>query len=70
MKQYILEIIRENFQMYEYNYTIDYEKAWNKFLSFIIKNLLEKNRQLQPPTKIIISPATIIDQTSNNTFNS
>jgi len=62
-----MEIIRERFQILKYNYTNDYEKAWNKFLSFIIKYLLEKDNQIQEPiTKIIISPATVIDQPSNN----
>jgi hypothetical protein len=65
-----MEIIRERFQMFKYNFTNNYEQAWNKFLSFIIKCLLEKDNQIRGPAKIIISPATAIDQTSNNRFNS
>jgi len=66
-----MEIIRERFQIFNYDYTNNHEKTWNKFLSFIIKHLLEKDNQIQGPiTKIIISPATIIDQPSNNVLNS
>jgi len=70
MRQCIIEVIRQRFQMFKYDYTIDYENAWNKFLSFIIKYLSESDNRIQRPTKIIISPATVIDQTSNNILNS
>ncbi|CAF1065778.1 unnamed protein product [Adineta steineri] len=66
LKQCIIETIRERFQMFKYNFVIDYDQAWNKFLSFIIKYLLEKKDKIRGPTKIIISPATNIDQTSSN----
>jgi len=69
MKKSIMEVIRERFELFNYNYAIDYEQTWNKFLSFIIKHLFEKDNQIQGPAKIIISPATAIDQTSNNILN-
>jgi len=55
--------------MFKYDFTSVHEQAWNKFLSFIIKYLLEKDNQMCEPT-IIISPATVIDQTSINKLNS
>lgn len=70
MKQCIIEIIRERFHMFKYDFTVDYERAWNKFLSFIIQRLLEKENIFQGSTQIIISPATVIDQPSNNALNS
>jgi hypothetical protein len=70
MKQCIIEVIRERFQMFKYEFPSIYEQTWNKFLSFIIKYLLEKENQMREPTKIIISPATIIDPTSINKINS
>ncbi len=70
MKQSIIEVIRERFQMFKYEFNSIYEQAWNKFLSFVIKHLLERDGQMREPAKIIISPATIIDQTSINKLNS
>ncbi len=70
MRQCIIEVIRERFKMFKYDFTTDYEQAWNNFLSFIIRHLLEPENTIRGPTKIIISPATAIDQTSHNTFNS
>jgi hypothetical protein len=70
MKQCIIEVIRERFQMFKYEFTSIYEQTWNKFLSFIIKYLLEKENQMREPAKIIISPATVIDPTSINKLNS
>ncbi len=70
MKQSIIEVIRERFQLFKYEFNSIYEQAWNKFLSFVIKHLLERDSQMREPAKIIISPATIIDQTSNNKLNS
>ncbi len=69
MKQCVIDVIRERFQMFKYDFTSIHEQAWNKFLSFIIKYLLEKDNQMCEPT-IIISPATVIDQTSINKLNS
>jgi hypothetical protein len=65
-----MEVMHERFKMFKYNFTTVYEQAWNKFLSFIIKCLLEKDATKQKPTQIIISPATMTDQTSHNAFNS
>jgi hypothetical protein len=62
----MIETIRKRLQMFKSNFTIDYEQAWNKFLTFIIKYLLEKDKKMLGPTKIIISPPTFIDQSSDN----
>ena len=69
MTQCIIEIINERFHLFQHDFTVDYERAWNKFLSFIIRYLLEKDNIIRKPTQIIISPATIIDQASNNPSN-
>jgi len=62
----MIETIQKRCQMFKLNFTIDYEQAWNKFLTFIIKYLLEKDKKMLGPTKIIISPPTFIDQSSDN----
>ncbi len=62
----MIETIQKHFQMFKLNFTMDYEQAWNKFLTFIIKYLLEKDKKMLGPTKIIISPPTFIDQSSDN----
>ncbi len=64
MKQSIIETIRERFQMFKYDFTADYEQTWEKFLLFLIQRLSEPDNRVQGPTKIIISPATVIDQPS------
>lgn len=70
MKQCILEVLAERFQTLEFEFTVDYQRAWSKFLSFIIQRLLDNPVQLRVPTKIIVSPATINDPTSVNRLNS
>ena len=66
MRDCIIETIRERFQLFKHDFAVEYERAWQKFLSFIIKILLEKHNQARGPTKIIISPATISDRPSTN----
>lgn len=43
MKECILQIVKENLKMFKYNFTDDHNRAWNKFLSFIIDNLTGNN---------------------------
>jgi hypothetical protein len=69
MKQCIIEIVSERFHLFKHDFTVDCERAWNNFLSFIIRYLLEKDNVIRKPTQIIISPATIIDHASNNPSN-
>ena len=62
----MLEGISERLQSFNSETIVDYEKSWDKFLTFVVNQLL--NRKLTkagPPTQIIISPATVIDRTSS-----
>ncbi|CAF1421294.1 unnamed protein product [Adineta steineri] len=43
IKQNILEMLREQLPILNYNFTIDVERAWNKFLTFIIE-YMSKNK--------------------------
>lgn len=70
MKQCILEVLGERFQMLQFEFTVDYQRVWSKFLSFVIQRLLDNPVQMRVPTQIIVSPATINDPTSINRLNS
>ncbi|CAF2789037.1 unnamed protein product [Rotaria sp. Silwood2] len=70
LKTCIIDIIRERFQMFRYEFTNNYEQAWDKFLSRILKCLLAKENTIQGPTDNITSPVIIIDQPSNSASNS
>ena len=46
------------------NSTEEIEKIWNKFLTFLIENLLKKNPNSSTSMKIVVSPATIVEANS------
>ncbi|CAF0774791.1 unnamed protein product [Rotaria sordida] len=66
----IIDIIRERFQIFTYDFTNDYEQAWDKFLSFILEYLAAKDHTIQAPMNNLISPIIIINQPSTHTSNS
>jgi hypothetical protein len=52
--------------MFNYAFTDDHERAWNKFLTFIIKYIMTKENEIRKPSEIIISPASNNEQSSHN----
>lgn len=67
IKQAMLEGISQRLRSLNCEQTFQYEKSWDKFLSFVVQRICtEKFVEHSPPTKIIISPATLIDRTSTN----
>ncbi|CAF1604207.1 unnamed protein product [Rotaria magnacalcarata] len=67
LKKSIIDIIHEHFHMFEYNFTNDYEQAWNKFLALTIKCVSENDHKRQGLISNTVSPIITIDQPLNNT---
>ena len=57
----MLEILRERFHKYNYDFTDNHDQAWNKFLTFIIKHLTKKDNTIRGPTQIIILSAAHVE---------
>lgn len=57
-----MDILRERFQKSNHEFTIEHEKAWEKFLSLILRSLTNDKQSIREPTQVIIS--------TNNTPNS
>ncbi len=56
IKQSIMEILREQFKKFNYDFIDEYDRVWNKFLTFIIEyTLKQKNTIRTPKEKMIFS---------------
>jgi hypothetical protein len=50
-----METLRERFKTFNYDFTRDHEKVWDKFLAFIIEYLIKQKNTTRTPTEIFIS---------------
>ena len=63
LKQCIIDVLRERFHVLKYDFPLDYERAWNVFLSYIVEHLSKKISSIGETKRITVSPPTNIDQT-------
>ena len=42
-----MELLRERFKMFNYDFTDDYERVWNRFLTFIIEYMIKQKNEIQ-----------------------
>jgi len=57
IKQSIVEILRERFKLFNYDFIDEYEKVWNKFLTFIIEYTIKQKNNIRTPTEKMIFSA-------------
>ncbi len=57
IKQSIVEILHERFKVFNYDFIDEYEKVWNKFLTFIIEYTIKQKNAIRTPTEKMIFSA-------------
>ncbi|CAF0972574.1 unnamed protein product [Rotaria sordida] len=55
MKKCMLETVREHLKTFNYDFTHEHERAWQKFLTYIEHAIKSKNTITQPTDVIIVS---------------
>jgi hypothetical protein len=64
-----MEIFRERFKIFNYDFTDDYERVWNKFLTFFIDYIIKQKNARGSLTEIITASTTTNEQPSRNVVN-